>query len=189
MNRRYAVLPLLLALSAPVTVHAQQNQAHLCWAAHSQPRCSAFLVTNAGLYTSIAGGQAPVSAVLDAGFMVNVNQRDAVGVSFMGSIDNTSFAGPAIRYRRWLRKDASIDLALGVPTSGASGVLGLVKISPANWVGFAVRPSVLRFPYSTQQRFVATAGLELSGPPAVGGTALGLLALIIGFAACGCAGD
>jgi len=185
MNRRYAVLPLLLALSVPVTARAQERQPEMCWPAHPKPRCSAFLVTNAGLYTSLAGDQAPVSAVFDGGFMVNVSQRDAVGVSYMGSIDNDNVAGPAIRYRRWLQQDASIDLALGVPTTGATGVLSLVKISPVNWVGLALRPSVLRFPYSTQQRFVATAGLELSGPPAVAMSALGFLAVLIAFASSG----
>jgi hypothetical protein len=192
MNRRHAILPLLLALSVPVTVRAQQSQAEMCWAAHPQPRCSSFLVTNAGLYTRLvdfAGDEAPVSAVFDGGFMVNVSRRDAVGASYMGSLDNNHVAGPAIRYRRWLQKDASIDLALGVATSGASGALGLVKISPANWVGLALRPNVLRFPYSTQRRFVATAGLEFSGPPAVAMTALGFLAVILAIASCGCTGD
>jgi len=114
--------------------------------------------------------------------MVNVTRHDAVGASFLKSVDwnGTTFSGVKVHYRRWFNQRASVETALGVPTSGATGVLGLVKISPVNWVGLALRPTLLRYDYPGERRhFDASAGLEFSGPPALVASTLGLIGVLV----------
>lgn len=81
--------------------------------------------------------------------MVNAS-RHAVGASWFVSLDEDDvMTGPVIRYRRWLGRDGSLEVALGTPVAGgnnvkAGSVLGLVKYSPVHWFGIGVRPESLR---------------------------------------------
>lgn len=193
---------MLLCLCATTGAIAQAvAQAPLCWRARPKAQCGAFVVTNAGVYSRVVKAtpeEGSLAAVLDFGLMVNVTPRDAVGASFFASIETNAAVGPAVRYRRWLDSRASVDLALGVPTNGRqTGVFGLVKVSPTDWLGVALRPKLIRgydypscttvscAPPVTRTKFGATAGVELSGPPAVAASLVGLLAFVVAIAASG----
>lgn len=178
MKRRYTTLPLLAWLCVATTAGAQES-GPLCWSAHPQPRCGAFLLTNAGLYTQI--GQSSPSAVFEGGFMVNVSRRDAVGASLLATIADNNVAGVAVHYRRWLGKDASLEAAVGVPTDGQSGVFGALKYNPVNWLGLVLRPRFVQYSYATRPRFDASLGFELSGTPAVASTALAFVVFLATF--------
>jgi len=194
----------MLCLCLPAVGFAQTaDQAAVCWRARPKPRCGAFVVTDAGVYERLVKAtpeERSFAAVLDYGVMLNVTPHDAVGASFFVSIETNAAVGPAVRYRRWFDSNASLDLALGVPTNGRqTGVFGLVKVNPTDWLGVAVRPKLIQgYDYPncttfcapvTRTRFGATAGLELSGPPAVAASLAGLLAFVIGIAASGGASE
>ena len=192
---------MLLCLCVPAGVFAQSpDQASLCWRARPKPQCGVFVLTDAGVYTRLVKAtpeEGSTAAVLDYGLMVNVTSHDAVGASFFASIETNAAVGPAVRYRRWFGTNASLDLALGVPTNGRqTGVFGLVKVNPNDWLGVALRPKLIQgydftncttFPCApvTRTHFGATAGFELSGPPGAAASVAGLLAFLIAIAASG----
>ena len=205
MDGRCCVSSIMLCLCLPAVAFAQAaDQKTVCWRARPKPQCSAFVLTDAGIYDRLVKAtpeERSIAAVLDYGLMLNVTPHDAVGASFFVSIETNAAVGPAVRYRRWFDSNASLDLALGVPTNGRqTGVFGLVKVNPTDWFGVAVRPKLIQgydytncttFPCApvTRIRFGATAGFELSGPPAVAASLAGLLAFVIAIATAGGAND
>ncbi|HKC40643.1 MAG TPA: hypothetical protein VKC15_13950 [Gemmatimonadales bacterium] len=132
---------------------ALTSPGRLCLHAEPKPACSVFLLTNAGAYVMFSGnssGETAARGVLDYGFMVNLNTRDAIGGSLFASVDRDGFAvGPSVRYRRWLTPVASLEVAVGKPLAGdqnmrTGAVFGLVKWSPNHWFALAARPEVAR---------------------------------------------
>ena len=199
MNSRCCFSTMLLSLYVPAGVVAQAaEQSGLCWRARPKPQCGAFVLTDAGLYTRLVRAtpdEGSTAAVLDYGLMVNVTPRDAVGASFFASIETNAAVGPAVRYRRWFGTNASLDLAVGVPINGRqSGVFGLVKVNPTDWLGVALRPKLIQgYDFTncttflcaptTRTHFGATAGVELSGPPGFAASVVGALAFLLAVAA------
>src|SRR5260370_20198876 len=135
------------------TLLAQVAEGGLWWRAQPKPRCSAFILTNGGPYVRVAGtasgsafgdsvGRRKVTAAADYGIMFNISTHDAVGASFFASIETQSAAGLAVRYRRWLPSQTSLDVAVGVPLlmdgSIQSGLSGLVKFNLNHWFGVAL---------------------------------------------------
>lgn len=157
---RASVCVALVFVSTVAPLAAQDSTARgasgpLCLHAKPKPDCSAFFVTNAGGYVVLGGnngGETTLRGVLDYGFMVNVNTRDAIGGSVFASLDRDGFAvGPAVRYRRWLTRSASFEVAVGTPLVVADGVnagsvFGLLKWSPNHWFALAARPELIRQP-------------------------------------------
>ena len=149
----HALIGVAVVLGSAVAPLAAQHR--LCLRAQPKPDCAAFLLTNAGSYVMLgrsSGGATPFRGVLDYGFMVNVNTRDAIGASVFASLDRDGFAaGPAIRYRRWLTPSASLEVAVGKSVAGnpslqTGAVFGLVKWSPNHWFALAARPEIVRQP-------------------------------------------
>ena len=63
-----------------------------------------------------------VKLTLDFGGMMNLNENWALGASFRVESDGTDDAsGLMLRCRRWLGKDASLDIATGLLKHGADG--------------------------------------------------------------------
>jgi len=123
--------------------------APLCWTARPAPRCTALLVTNLGGYVDLgAGGGARLAE--DAGVMVNVARRDAVGATYYLTMDETGLfsSGPAVRYRRWLSDSRTLDLAIGIlgPAKNADrgALMGLIRYGVGPYLGFVLRPEVVR---------------------------------------------
>lgn len=128
---------------------------------HPRPKfaCSLFFLTNAGVYihtsTNAHLGSTPARALVDWGVMVNIDKKDAIGASFFGVGDFDGFAGgPAVRYRRWLRGEASLDVAVGTSIVASQSIktnpitngslYGVVKWNPKPWFGLAARPELIR---------------------------------------------
>ena len=155
--RRHILLcstALLLAWSQRAPAQAAPNSGAggasggLCYRARPKPDCSAFVLTNVGTYV-VLGGDTPLLAVADWGLMFNVSARDAIGASVFARAGPGGFSlGPAVRYRRWMGRSESVEVAVGVPLAPSNmdtqSVFGLVKWSPNHWFAIAARPEFVR---------------------------------------------
>lgn len=152
---RSIALAALLATASPAIVLAQTSRSaadNPCFHARPAPECRVFFTTNAGGYLTSArtNGGSSFRAIVDLGVMVNASPSNAIGASWFLTMDEDELTtGPAIRYRRWLTRDGSLEVALGTPVAGsrnfkAGSVFGLVKYSPVHWFGIAVRPEYQR---------------------------------------------
>ena len=128
--------------------------------------------------------------------MSNVSTRDAIGASVFVTYDEQAAgAGPAIRYRRWLGGEHSLELAVGTPVvtdveeMAPGSVLGLVKWNTSDWFGLAVRPELIRESVIVGEpahwRGRASIGMETGGKTGivlagVSGVAVLVIALIAG---------
>ena len=124
----------------------------VCYRARPLPRCKAVFLTNFGGYVtpnSVSEGATRFRVNADWGLLVNTNPRDAFGASLFLTLDEDELtSGAAVRYRRWLDADRSIDFAVGTPLSSGDlkpgSVLAIVKYNPQHWLGVAVRPEFAR---------------------------------------------
>lgn len=210
-------IALLLAWSEAGRAQAVRDSAvgaaprSLCYRARPKPGCSAFVLTNFGSYLVLgraASGNTPLRAVADWGLMVNVSARDAVGASVFVSADRDGYGlGPALRYRRWMGRSESLELAVGAPLAiggdnykmETGSVFGLVKWSPNHWFAVAARPELIRGPVFpgcgptscpgnvVPSRLRLSLGAEIGWLPGLAATPLGLLAML--FAAIVSAGE
>jgi hypothetical protein len=215
--RRLIVLciALLLAWSEAAPAQAARDSAAgggprgLCYRAQPKPGCSAFVLTNFGSYVVLgraASGNTPLRAVADWGLMFNVSARDAVGASVFVSADRDGFGlGPALRYRRWMGRSASVELAVGAPLAiggdnykmETGSVFGLVKWSPNHWFAVAARPELIHGPVflgcgpiscpgdEVRSRVRVSLGAEIGWVPGLAATPLGLLAMFFAAVASG----
>jgi len=147
------VVILLAAQPAPTVAQGSPSEAgRRCFRARPAPECSAFFVTNAGLYVTpgTERWESPWRGVVDWGLMANTSSGHAIGGSWFVALDQDDFTtGPVLRYRRWLEGERSLDLAVGTPVAGnrqlqAGSLLGMVKYNPVHWFGFGVRPEYVR---------------------------------------------
>ena len=170
----------------------------LCYRAQPKPGCSAFVLTNFGTYVVLGkDDRGSIRPVADWGFMVNVGARDAVGASVFASLDNGGSLGlgPALRYRRWMGRSESVEVAVGAPLvtdyyrMRIGSVFGLVKWSPNHWFAVAARPELIRRPdpYSSevQSRVRLSLGVETGWVP---GAVLTPAAVLFAFIAAIAAG-
>ena len=199
-------IALLLAGSESAPAQGAQDTAAgspaapLCYRARPKPACSAFVITNFGGYVVLGGDHVnatPFREVADWGLMANVSSRDALGASVFASVDRLGFGfGPAVRYRRWLPRSGSLEIAVGTPlvTSGsniqAGSVFGLVRWSPNDWFAIAARPEFVRRPVfvgcgpttcnnEVQSRGRVSVGLEFGWVPGLALTAAGGVATLL----------
>lgn len=118
---------LIAALLAAALVHAPSDaaSASLCWRGKPMPECRTFLVTELGVYGRLdddptQAADNPVYFTLDLGVMKNVSPVSAVGVTaYGGAGDSHARIGARFRYRRWLSRNTSVDLAPGVIAYGS----------------------------------------------------------------------
>ena len=97
----------------------------LCWSGKPMPECRTFLVTELGVYGRL--DEDPTMAAnnalflsLDLGLMKNISPTTAVGfTAYGGSGDAHARVGVRFRYRRWLSRNTSLDLAPGVIVYGS----------------------------------------------------------------------
>lgn len=175
----------------------------LCFYGRPKPTCSAFLLTNFGLYVvaPVDEGDSRFRAVADWGAMVNVSTRVAIGASWFASVDEVGFmVGPTARFRRWSSTRSSLEVGVGTPLYSSDeqrsgSILGLVRWSPTSWLAVTARPETVRRPvYSTIGEYLGTRsrgrvsfGMEAGEVPGLvltgaGGVAMLVLALLfIGY--------
>jgi hypothetical protein len=195
MTRMFRCIAVAVTAVAPLlaqdTVATGPTADRICYHARPKPACSVFFLTNAGVYmltsTNAHVGSTPARALVDWGVMVNVGRQDAIGASFFGVGDFDGFTGgPAVRYRRWLRGQASLDVAVGTSIVAARSVrtnpittgslYGLLKWNPEPWLGFAARPELIHrtivtscgpsgCTVNTQSQRQLSFGVELGGVP------------------------
>src|SRR5712691_10554066 len=165
-------IPLLLAWSEGVLAQAAPDptaaraSTRLCSRARPKPACSAFVLTNFGIYGTLGRHAHELEPlVADWGLMVNISARDAIGASVFASLENVEVGpfvgfGAAVGYRRWppsseySYSDACHCMervAVGTPVElepsdhmEMGSVFGLVRWSPNNWFAVAARPELLR---------------------------------------------
>jgi hypothetical protein len=208
-------IALLLAWSEAARGQAARDSAAggapggLCYRARPKPGCSVFVLTNFGSYVVLGravSGNTPLRAVADWGLMVNVSARDAVGASVFVSADRDGFAlGPELRYRRWMGRSESVELAVGAPLAiggdnykmETGSAFGLVKWSPNHWFAVAARPELIRGPVflgcgpiscpgdEVRSRVRLSLGVEIGWVPGLAATPLGLLAMLFAAVASG----
>jgi hypothetical protein len=189
MKARSALL-FIAVLSAPLRAQDSGSTGDsTCIWARPLPTCRVVLLTNAGVYLNPAPawGESQLRAIADWGLIVNSGRHDAVGASWFVMLDADEFStGPVLRYRRWFSERRSLDLTVGTPVSTGGdlmvgSVLGMIKYNPEDWVGFALRPELVRRRYSTSGRVYA--GAEVGSSPGLtltigGGIVMGLLAIL-----------
>lgn len=208
-------------LPEPLAAQPAPGPRSLCWVAAPKAACSVIVLTNFGVYAfggsrervtgfdpatgQPTGVSRPIRvggrATGDWGLLLNVGQRDAVGVSVFGSGETTSDGygdqfelGAFLRYRRWFGTKRSLDLAVGMPVILRNGdalrsPYGLVKLNLDPRWGVALRPELRRSysfstaPPSKRSTLFLSAGVELGEWPgfalsSLGGAILGILTLI-----------
>ena len=209
----FAMLPQTLA-AQPVA-----EPRPLCWQAAPKASCSVIILTNVGVYAfggsrervsgfdPVTGQPTGISRLIqfggratgDWGALVNVGQRDAVGVSVLGSGETSSYGdqfelSAFVRYRRWFANGRSLDLGLGMPvilrnSDALRSPYGLVKFNLDPRWGVALRPELRRSvsfstaPPGKRSALFLSAGIELGGWPgftlsSLGGAILGIVTLI-----------
>jgi hypothetical protein len=189
MNPRVALAAgAMLALAVPLPAQDSVPPGHVCLQGHPPPRCGLMLLTNAGVYLTTAhrdysSTHVPIRVALDWGILINLGPSDAIGVSYLVSIDNDDLITvPMLRYRRWLAAgDRSMDVGFGIGGTG-SGEAGprvstLLKWNVNSLHAVVLRPEIRRLttdqcsyaPYQCQRsardKLVVSLGYEASGPP------------------------
>jgi hypothetical protein len=200
-DRFFVALATLALVGAPLAARAQARadsaRTHpVCWTARPEPRCHVLLLTNVGAYVDFphSGGADTPRLAWDLGLMVNIGRRDAVGATFFGTSDmhGRISRGPALRYRRWLSLNNSVELAVGarsaLNTVDRGAVTGLIKYNIGPYFGLGLRPEIVQacrpptaLEYETcggtVSRARLSAGLEIGSRP---GAAVVVVAGVIG---------
>ena len=110
----------------------------------------------------------------DWGLLFTTSPHGAFGASYCASMDERGRfeGGPALRYRRWLGRERSLDIALGWggeaegEHSSQFSLLGRVTLMPKPWLGFTVGAGHHR----------ALVGVELGSTPGLIASAIGAVA-------------
>lgn len=96
----------------------------ICLRCNRDSRCGIFPILQAGMLAKVSKSETDISRQMvigDAGLMYRVNGNSAIGLSFswfmIPDIDDDRFALRA-RYRKWLKKDLSVDFSVGALTQG-----------------------------------------------------------------------
>jgi len=153
----------LLAAGGPVDDAAAAEQVSepehtrhhrsLCWRGHPLTECGAFVITELGAYARIDddpthASEGPLYFTLDVGPMWNRTPRNAVGLTaYLATGDAHARLGARVRYRRWISRTISVDVAPGVILYGsedggytyqAPGFVGALSLSVGDLVGVAL---------------------------------------------------
>ena len=201
-GHRIVAIAALAVLAAPLAARAQAphdsaRTEALCWTARQAPRCRVMLLTNLGVYADLvqAGGSSNPRLTEDAGLMVNVSPRDAVGVTvlFTATTEGYLSGGPTLHYRRWVNGVNAWDFALGVRGavrgSDQGAVTGLIRYNFGPYFAVALRPEYVRSDPSPGCRPVgpggggcgAGGGLRLSAGFEIGSWPSVAVALVAGL--------
>jgi hypothetical protein len=151
--------------------------------------CASFMLTEAGILIPLkadagTAGDQKLYGSIDLGWMKNVGQRSAVGVSgFWESGSDHNRGGVRLRYRRWLDDHLSLELSPGIVTGGNDtynppGFIGQVAINAGDLMSVVLEGEVDQyasngssssaFPGATQYRSDTTFRLGLRGGSYVG---------------------
>lgn len=201
MSLRHLIAVLLAAVLIQTPTHTASASGP-CWRGKPLPECRTFLVTELGVYARLdddptGATDNPVYFTLDVGLMKNVSPTTALGfTAYGGTGDSHARVGARFRYRRWLSRDFSLDVAPGVIVYGSEDggythqAPGLVLGTSLNWrdwvaLGLEVEHSRYEIEGYTPGEFAAPekasdttwrVGGKLGSAPGVLGTAV-----LVGF--------
>ncbi len=116
--RRILIVGSLLLL--PVLAAAQTHP-HGCFRGGPAERCSWFPLVESGLHyrlTDVVPGDERVMLAWNLGFMKNTGSRTALGAEVWAVAEGDFRAGAALRWRRWLGANTSVDLSAGIHIAG-----------------------------------------------------------------------
>ena len=120
--RREVFLMLAVVASGLATLHPVAAQS--CFAPHALPRCRSYWVTEAGVSARLDSHPQTegASATLELGYMVNATPRSALGLAvFLRGGEPVGGVGIRPRYRHWLSRQVSLDVAPGIVLKAMSG--------------------------------------------------------------------
>jgi hypothetical protein len=135
---RTIILTIIVLGVAPAVLTAQD--ARFCLIGAPRPKCSTFLVTEAGVATSL---ESPTHFYpsWEIGVLRNTGRGSAIGPTFFAAgLDNNARFAVKLRYRRWLAHGLHAEVAPGFmfynDTFGArdAGIVGHVAFGYREWV-------------------------------------------------------
>ena len=208
MRTGLAFLILSLMAGDPAMAAVEKEHA-VCWRGRPSPECHGFILTDFGLQWRLdddptAVGADPYHVSLDVGYAHNTSARDAFGGTiYLGAGTDHARVGVRGRYRRWLSRDVSVDVAPGILVIGSEDVgwdyqaPGFMVTAGVGWkdlVGLTVEAEHSRYedlvPAPGQPVKVSDtawrAGLKLGRAPGVIGT-LAIVGLFVAVVATGAA--
>lgn len=112
---------------------APPRPALLCFRGAPADRCRWFTLTEGGIHyrlTDVAPNDDRLLYGVTVGFMVNTSRRAAIGAEAFGGVEGVLRGGVALRWRRWLGRRSSLDVALGVHLFGDTRRGSLAHGSP-----------------------------------------------------------
>jgi hypothetical protein len=161
----------------------------------------AVVLTEAGIHVTTAPGHARL--ITTVGMLGKTGSSDAVGLAMFLSGDEHLAYGFEARYRHWFGPHHFIDAGVGVPVyvenEGLAGIKSpymMVKWSPVDWFGIALRPEYRSEEYPTHTvdtdgqwhygmgergKWYLSGGVEFNGKPGLVIQGVGAFLLYLAF--------
>ncbi len=191
----------IVAQEVRVTPAAMRNDSSpsqkLCF--RGQPTCSSFFITEAGIGFRLNPDTNPnPSARLltgELGWMRNQNRRLAWGATaFLAFGDQADGLGIRPRFRLWLDRTVSLDLAPGLVRhigsgGGDWGFAGYGAVSFGDWLALGVQTVAVRSPSTNRRGMAWYGGARLGSYPGVILSAVAALVVGLAFAISPPSGD
>lgn len=178
-----AVMPMWVAAQAPVPPADAPTTTHTCFRGQPKPACDQFWLTEFGVAAPIPAGSNRIRVTLELGRMRNVSAKHAYGVAvFAEGSEFDGGVGVRPRYRYWIDRSVSVDVAPGIAYS--TGLSGQVALNFSDRAALSVHVAQLRQRYGVGgNRPRVLVGARLGGRVGLGGMLamplLGLLALAL----------
>jgi len=146
------------SISTDTTYSDSTRQGCHCFLARPKPRCSSFWIVESSLLfrqaeKNVREGKARFLMTGNLGYMVNLDTMNAIGGSLFASGDDDSgkFA-VCFRYRRWIGRRMSLDVAPGIILSAndnysdpkTPGFVMTVSLGMPNWFFCTVHYEVIK---------------------------------------------
>ena len=166
---------------------------HGCVRGRPEPICSWFPLIEVGVhqrFTDRVPDDENTMFAWTLGFMKNTGERTAFGGQVFAAIEGEGRLGVALRARRWIHGETSIDIAGGMHIAGdaSSGTIQAgspmvqVRVNAGDWIAGTARFDLLRI---TNGCNFTSCGVRRTSPRFYVGAELGSWPGLVGFAATG----
>lgn len=174
-----AMLPNLVAAQSPSSSPVAPPSTRTCLRGQPKPTCDQFWLTEFGVAAPVPAGSNRVRITLELGRMRNVSPKHAYGVAvFVEGSEFDGGVGVRPRYRYWIDRSVSLDVAPGIAYS--TGLSGQVALNFSDRTALSVHVAQLRQRYGVGgNRPRVLVGARLGGRLGLGSmVATPLLALL-----------
>jgi hypothetical protein len=175
-----------IALVSVVIIPSAAN-AQTCFRGKPLPHCRTFWVTE---FTASGQVGKPIGQGIvlmpELGYMVNLNEKHAVGGSYFFDIPSDSDHpdgfrhGPKLRYRRWINRSYNVDITAGLMISEKPELAAEAVFNFRDWIGIGARVEFWRAREFTESQTAYYSALKIGGVP---GVTLSSLLTILGVLA------